>query len=170
MTGGTVDAIAIPSETVSQRRLDRQLLEGSYAGGMSRLIGYIIDVHIVAIVFAIGAVAVEYVVSTVLPVELDLSDTPVAAAIAFAIWSFTYFTYSLATTGRTVGKAIVGTRVVRADGSDLHAGRAAVRVIATSLSFAVFGLGLLLILLRKDRRALHDLIAGTAEIYSWQRR
>ncbi len=39
-----------------------------------------------------------------------------------------------------------------------------------SLSFALFGLGLLLILILKDRRALHDLIAGTVEVYSWHRR
>jgi uncharacterized RDD family membrane protein YckC len=80
-----------------------------------------------------------------------------------------YFTYGLATTGRTVGKALVGTRVVRADGSDLHAGRAALRVLMMPLSFALFGIGLLLIVIRRDRRALHDLIVDTAEVYYWLR-
>ena len=37
------------------------------------------------------------------------------------------------------------------------------------LSFLLFGIGLLLILIRKDRRALHDLIADTAEVYYWMR-
>jgi uncharacterized RDD family membrane protein YckC len=170
VTAEPLDAIALPADPASRRQLERRQLEGNYAGAVSRLIGYVIDVFVVAASFTIGAVVFEYVVNAVLPVELDLADAPIASGIALGIWTFTYFTYLLATTGRTVGKAIVGTRVVRADGSDLKAGRAAVRVLATSLSLALLGLGLLLILIRKDRRALHDLIAGTSEIYSWHRR
>ena len=169
MTVEAVAAVTLPADPASRRELERQRLEGSYAGGVSRLIGYIVDVFIVTTSFAIGASVFEYVVSTVLPVELDLADVPIASGIALAVWSFTYFTYLLASTGRTVGKAIVGTRVVRADGSDLRAGRAALRVLMMPLSFAIFGVGLLLILIRKDRRALHDLIAGTSEVYSWHR-
>jgi uncharacterized RDD family membrane protein YckC len=170
VTAEPLDALPLPADPASRRELERRRLEGSYAGGMSRLIGYVIDVFLVTASFTIGATVFEYVVNAVLPVELDLADAPIASGIALAVWSFTYFTYLLATTGRTVGKALVGTRVMRADGSDLKAGRAAVRVLATSLSFATFGIGLLLILIRKDRRALHDLIAGTCEVYSWQRR
>lgn len=167
----TVDAAAIPRRPVSQRRLERWRLEGTYAGGASRLIGYVIDTVIITTSFAIGVAVLEYVVSRVFPVELDLDENaPWIAGTALGVWSFVYFTYSLATTGRTVGKAIVGTRVYRADGSDLGAGRAAVRVLATSLSFVLFGIGLLFILVRKDRRALHDLIAGTCEVYWWRRR
>jgi uncharacterized RDD family membrane protein YckC len=147
----------------------REHLLGTYAGAVSRLAGYAIDIGIVAGSFAIGAAIVEWLVSTVLPVELDLSDTPVAAGIALTVWGFVYFTYGLATTGRTVGKALIGTRVVRADGSDLRAGRAALRVVMMPLSFALLGIGLLLIVIRKDRRALHDLIADTAEVYYWMR-
>lgn len=170
MTAGAVHADGLPAEPASRRDAEGRRLEGTYAGAVSRLLGLIIDWFVVTSSFAIGAAIFEYVVSTVLPVELDLSDTPVVAGIALGLWAFTYFTYALTTTGRTVGKAIVGTRVVQADGSDLRFGRAAVRVLALPLSFLLFGLGLLLILLRADRRALHDLIAGTAEIYSWQRR
>lgn len=170
MTAEPLDTIALPAEPASRRELERRGLEGSYAGAVGRLIGYVIDVFLVTASFTIGATVFEYVVNAVLPVELDLADAPIAAGIALAVWSFTYFTYLLATTGRTVGKAIVGTRVVRVDGSDLHVGRAALRVVSMTLSFAVFGLGLLLILILKDRRALHDLIAGTVEVYSWQRR
>jgi uncharacterized RDD family membrane protein YckC len=166
----TVDAAAIPRRPVSQRRLERWRLEGTYAGGASRLIGYVIDTVIITTSFAVGAAVVEYIVSRVSPVELDLNDdAPWIAGTALGVWSFVYFAYSLATTGRTIGKAIVGTRVYRADGSDLGAARAVVRVLATSLSFVLFGVGFLFILVRKDRRALHDLIAGTCEVYWWRR-
>jgi uncharacterized RDD family membrane protein YckC len=144
-------------------------LEGSYAGAVSRLIAYAIDTFVVSASFALVAGVAEYVASTVLPIDLELGEEPVGSGIAFSVWSFVYFTYSLAAAGRTVGKAVVGLRVVTKDGSDLHIGRAALRVLTMPLSFLLFGLGLLPILLRADRRALHDLIAGTAEIYSCQR-
>ena len=47
---------------------------------------------------------------------------------------------------------------------------AIVRVLAFPLSFLLFGLGFVLILLRRDRRALHDLIASTAVVYAWDAR
>jgi uncharacterized RDD family membrane protein YckC len=163
----TVEATAI---SVSARRVERLRLLGSYAGGVSRLLGYIIDTVIVTTSFAFGGAVVEYVVSTVFPVELHLKENnPLAAAIALGVWSFVYFAYSLATTGRTIGKTIIGTRVVRKDGSDLGAMRAIVRVLATLLSFAILCLGFVFILIRKDRRALHDLIAGSCEVYWWRR-
>jgi uncharacterized RDD family membrane protein YckC len=156
---------------MSQRRLERWQLEGTYASGASRLTGYVIDTVIITTSFVIGASVVEYIVSTVFPVELNLDDNaPWISAIALFTWSFVYFAYSLATTGRTIGKAIVGTKVYRADGADLGPGRAVVRVLAMSLSFALLFIGFMFILVRKDRRALHDLIAGTCEVYWWRRR
>jgi hypothetical protein len=38
------------------------------------------------------------------------------------------------------------------------------------LSFLLFGLGFLGILVQREHRALHDLIAGTAVVYSWDAR
>jgi uncharacterized RDD family membrane protein YckC len=38
------------------------------------------------------------------------------------------------------------------------------------LSIVVFGLGFIGILVQRERRALHDLLAGTAVIYSWDAR
>ena len=166
----TVDAPAVARRPVSQRRLERWRLEGTYAGGASRLFGYIIDTVIITTSFVLGATVVEYIVSTVFPVELNLDDTaPWISAIALFVWSFVYFAYSLAATGRTIGKAIIGTKVYRADGADLGAWRAIVRVLAMSLSFALLFVGFMFILIRKDRRALHDLIAGTCEVFWWRR-
>jgi uncharacterized RDD family membrane protein YckC len=170
VTASSIPATALPADPANRRDVEGRRLEGTYAGGVSRLLGLVIDWFIVTSSFAIGGTIFEYVVSTVLPVELELSDTPIISGIALGVWAFAYFTYALTTTGRTIGKAIVGTRVVRSDGSDLRFGRAAVRVLTLPLSFLLFGIGLLLIVLRADRRALHDLIADTAEVYSWQPR
>ncbi|MGI9579262.1 MAG: RDD family protein, partial [Microthrixaceae bacterium] len=44
---------------------------------------------------------------------------------------------------------------------------AVVRTVALPLSFLTLGIGFLPILFGRERRALHDLIAGTAVVYAW---
>jgi len=60
--------------------------------------------------------------------------------------------------------------VVRDDGTGASGRRAVVRTLAFPLSFLFLGLGFVGILLGGQRRALHDVIAGTAVIYSWDAR
>jgi hypothetical protein len=56
------------------------------------------------------------------------------------------------------------------DGTDASWRQAVVRTLALPLSFLLLGLGFLGIVLGDKRRALHDVIAGTAVIYSWDAR
>ena len=86
--------------------------------------------------------------------------------IAYAVWAFIYFAYSWAASGRTAGMTLFGVRVVRDDGTDVSGRRAVVRTLSLPLSFLFLGLGFTGILLGDRRRALHDVIAGTAVIYS----
>ena len=44
------------------------------------------------------------------------------------------------------------------------------RSLAFPLSILLFGLGFLGILIGRQHRALHDVIAGTAVVYSWDAR
>jgi hypothetical protein len=44
------------------------------------------------------------------------------------------------------------------------------RTLAFPLSFLLFGLGFTGILFQRNRRALHDMIAGTAVVYAWHAR
>jgi uncharacterized RDD family membrane protein YckC len=64
--------------------------------------------------------------------------------------------------GQTIGKLVLGVRAVATDGELLPFGAALLRALAhwLSLSF-LFGLGHVLAGLRKDKRALHDLLAGS---------
>jgi uncharacterized RDD family membrane protein YckC len=66
--------------------------------------------------------------------------------------------------------AALGVRVVRADGAAAEPRRGVVRALVFPLSFLLFGLGFLGILVQRERRALHDLIAGTAVVYEWDAR
>jgi uncharacterized RDD family membrane protein YckC len=145
-------------------------LEGHYAGIVSRFAAFTIDIVTIAVLFALFGRVLEYVLSVLLRHRFELDDAGIAAAIALGIWVVLYFAYPIAVSGRTFGMAIVGVRVVRADGRALGSGRAVVRILVLPLSFLLLGLGILLIVLRTDRRALHDLIAGSAVVYAWDAR
>jgi uncharacterized RDD family membrane protein YckC len=145
-------------------------LEGTYAGAVTRFVSLAIDLFVIGLLFSLGGVVVEYVLSVLLREPVHFAESSIAARIALLVWAFVYMAYPLAASGRTFGMAIVGVRAVRADGSDLDQRHAMVRVLALPLSFLLFGLGFFLILLRRDRRALHDLIASTAVVYAWDAR
>jgi uncharacterized RDD family membrane protein YckC len=145
-------------------------LEGHYAGIVTRFIAFVVDLVTIVILFAIGGRVVEFVFTLLLRQKVELSDAPTASTVAFVGWAFLYCAYPLATSGRTFGMAALGLRAVRVDGQDLGRGNAVVRVLVFPLSFLLLGLGFVLILLRRDRRALHDLIARSAVVYAWDAR
>jgi uncharacterized RDD family membrane protein YckC len=99
-----------------------------------------------------------------------ISDLPVASWAILTLWAIFYCAYPVAAGGRTFGMAIAGLRVVSADGRTVGGRQAVVRILALPLSFLTLGLGFLLILLRRDGRALQDLIGGTAVVYAWDAR
>jgi uncharacterized RDD family membrane protein YckC len=103
------------------------------------------------------------------PVE-TIAERIAERAIDIAAWEFFFFGYSWAASGRTFGMAVLGVRVVRADGGALDPWRGAARALVFPLSFLLFGLGFLGILLQREHRALHDLVAGSAVIYAWDAR
>ncbi len=63
--------------------------------------------------------------------------------------------------GQTMGKMVVGARAVSSDGGPLSLRRAVGRALAWLLAAVPLGAGLLVAGLRRDRRGLHDLLAGT---------
>ncbi|MET0578434.1 MAG: RDD family protein, partial [Ilumatobacteraceae bacterium] len=90
--------------------------------------------------------------------------------LLLALWAFTYFAYPLSIGGRTPGMGLVGLEVVRADGHPLDRRHAVIRVLALALSIVLFWLAVILVLVRRDRRTIHDLIGDTAVVYSWDAR
>lgn len=63
--------------------------------------------------------------------------------------------------GQTLGKMAMEIRVVTLAGGPLSFGRAALRQFGSWISAFTLGIGYLMAGLRSDKRALHDLIAGT---------
>ena len=145
-------------------------LQGNYAGIVTRLAAFGIDVLVAATLFALGGNVVEYLFSSLLGDDVTLRDAPIVTIIALAAWLLIYFAYPVAVGGRTLGMAVVGLEVVTTDGHHIGPGRALLRTICIPLSLILLGIGAIMILIDPRRRALHDLIAGTAVVYAWDAR
>ncbi len=148
----------------------RASLQGKYAGFASRFTAFAVDVGVSLGVFMLALAAISFaaIVLTGKNITWHRGDTWVI--VAYAVWAFGYFAHSWAASGRTAGMALFGVRVVGEDGTDVSGRQAVVRTLALPLSFLLLGLGFAGILLGDRRRALHDVIAGTAVIYSWDAR
>jgi uncharacterized RDD family membrane protein YckC len=72
-----------------------------------------------------------------------------------------YHALAHAMAGATLGKRLVGIRVVGPDGRRPGLGRATVRAVLGVVSLLLLGLGVLLALFTRSGRALHDLLART---------
>jgi uncharacterized RDD family membrane protein YckC len=156
--------------SVRPQPADLVSMQGRYAGSVSRFLAYVIDVAVSSGLFALGLAATSFVAQVVTGHSITWNRSDVVVAIIYAVWVFFYFGYSWAASGRTLGMAILGVRVVRADGAVLDPWRGIVRALVFPLSFLLFGLGFLGILVQREHRALHDLIAGSAVIYAWDAR
>jgi uncharacterized RDD family membrane protein YckC len=151
--------------------LDRTLgRQGHYAGAVSRLVAFALDVGASWGIYTAGAAVFSLAVGLITGKQLNLAHHQLANALFLSLWEFLYFSYQWALGGKTIGMAVFGLAVVGADGSPVTARMAMLRTLALPLSFALAGLGLIGILVQRERRALHDLIAGTAVVYAWDAR
>jgi uncharacterized RDD family membrane protein YckC len=148
----------------------RESLQGHYAGFASRFTAYVVDAGTSTGLFMLALAAISFAVSVVTGKSISWTRNDTWVGIAYLAWLFMYFAYSWAASGKTFGMALLGVRVLRSDGADASAWRAAVRTLALPLSFLLCGLGFVGILLGRERRALHDVIAGTVAVYSWDAR
>ncbi len=145
-------------------------LQGKYAGFASRFSAFAVDVGISVGAFMLALAAISFAARVLTGQDITWHKGDSWVIIAYAVWAFVYFAYSWAASGRTAGMALFGVRVVRDDGTEVSGRQAGVRTLALPLSFLFLGLGFTGILLGDRRRALHDVIAGTAVVYSWDAR
>src|SRR5271156_2097622 len=93
--------------------------QGHYAGGVSRLVAFAADVGASWGLFTLGAAALDFSVQLVSGGQFSLTKHQLPSLIAIVIWEFFYFTYQWALSGKTIGMALLGIRVVRTDGSPI---------------------------------------------------
>ncbi len=147
-------------------------------GFWARLAAHIIDALLVGAVFQLVWSQLPLSHDWPLPaVPTAISDETVKRLLqecqiwanhAMMVYYPIYFVYDVLMTGRfgaTLGKMAIGARIVLLDGSPIGYGRAAVRWVASRISDLFCFAGYILIGLRRDKRALHDLLAGTRVVY-----
>jgi uncharacterized RDD family membrane protein YckC len=144
--------------------------QSHYAGAVSRFAAYAIDIVVVTAAFSLGLAGISYAVQIVTGHQIHWNQSNAVVAVLLAVWQFVYFAYSWAVSGRTPGMALLGVRVVRADGATLDPLHAILRALVFPLNFLLAGLPLLVILVQREHRGVADFIAGSAVIYSWDAR
>ena len=162
--GADADAVDLRAMSFSQRAV---ALQRHAAGSVSRFLAFLADQFVIGVLFAVGMTLLSGATQVVLGTEIDLDRNRFWVAATYVIWMFVYTAASLAATGQTIGKGVLGLLVIGADGSRLGGRKAALRTLVFPISFLGFGIGCLLGLFRRDRRELHDLLASTAVIYAW---
>ncbi len=154
---------------VDQQSDEREAIRtGRYAGPLTRLLAVVLDGFVVTASFALIAAGVVFLINLFAP-DFSLPVTPgLVYAVTLALWGFTYLWFGLAIFGKTLGKAVLGVRVVGADGAVTLTGRQAfIRALTYPLSFAILGIGLIGVVFGRERRAWHDHFAGSAVVYDW---
>jgi uncharacterized RDD family membrane protein YckC len=153
---------------VDEHTQDTGVRTGRYAGPITRLIAFVLDSLIVTTGFTLIVAGVTFLIGLVTGREVTHEGVGLWYIVGFTFWAFLYLWLSIAVFGKTMGKTVMGVRVVEADGSVALRGREAfLRAITYPLSFIVLGIGLLGIVFGRERRAWHDHFAGTAVVYDW---
>jgi len=150
--------------SAASRRARAAAVRGRRAGLVSRAVADGVDFAVIGlllfgILFAFAAV--RYFVDG----EFDMPRIgAVFSAAAFPVVAVVYLTVLWTATGRSVGKHLLGLRVVRDDGTPLGVLRAAAR----SLLCVVIGvLSLLWAAVSKRNAGVHDLVLRTSVVHDW---
>ena len=133
-------------QTVEPQRPASTFVSSSEFGGFwRRFAAHIIDGIILCIVFVPLAIFVPKVVYYCVAAPLQL-----IYYIGFWTWK-----------GQTLGKMVMGIKIVAADGGPIGLGRAIIRYLSYIVSAIILYLGFIMIAFDSRKQGLHDKIAGT---------
>jgi uncharacterized RDD family membrane protein YckC len=123
------------------------------AGFWIRLVAFAIDL----VVIAIAQLLLQVIAAA------RLGDRALGAVGFFTfVFAVAYPTVLHAIAGQTVGKLVTRVRVVALDGGALPLGASFLRALVFwAVLFLTLGIGQIIAGLRKDKRAFHDLLAGS---------
>ena len=135
------------------------------AGFVSRSLAMAIDLALLTSVLVVASLLAA-AVGLILPKWTWLATAiPAAVAAVASLVPVTYFLVAGAVAGRTVGKTVMGLRIVGLDGRRLPAARSLLRSVAYLASALPLFAGFLWVLVDGDRRAWHDHIARSRVVY-----
>jgi uncharacterized RDD family membrane protein YckC len=156
-----------PPDPEAARAKARFEVSGFYAGPLSRVAAFAGDVALATSAFTAGVAALSWLVATLFGAELSTDDDGVLWLFAYVGWLFVYWMVASAVVGRTPVMALAGLRIVSRDGTPLRPRDALVRTLVLPLSLVAFGIGGAWMVVDRERRAWHDLLAGSSVVYDW---
>jgi uncharacterized RDD family membrane protein YckC len=157
---------------------------GYYAGFISRLSAFIIDVIgivliSVSITWFVTIIAEMLRVGDILEITLEQTSFqglsrgtfgPAAGIILTVVYIVGYHVFFWSLTGQTPGKFFLGLRVVTTKGKKINPLRALLRFFSYLVSAVPLCFGFAWILVDDCRQGWHDKISGTYVIYTWAAR
>lgn len=145
------------------------------AGFFSRSLAFVIDLIILSAVQLAGSAMIQLILRFFRLTQLVtyfksiLENATINIAIGgvlFTLIVIGYYTFFWTLVGFTPGKAIMGLKVVRKNGSKLSFGRSLLRFFCYWISALPLFLGYFWVLWDRHHRAWHDKIAGTQVLYT----
>jgi uncharacterized RDD family membrane protein YckC len=141
MTPGIIPTVIVPSP----------------AGFWIRVVAALLDF----VVFVLVRGALSLLARLVWRSDAATLGIEAALGMSTALFAALYVILLHALEGQTIGKLVVRVRVVGLDGAPPAVGASVLRFFAYFASLLPFATGFIMAGLRADRRALHDLLAGT---------
>ena len=130
-----------------------------YAGFWIRFLAHVIDFVLINAV----ELALEYGVST--PLNFSSFSQQILGVVLTVGLSYWYYCVFQVRHGQTIGKRLFSIYVVDENtGAFLNRKQAVIRLVGYLLSYAIIGCGFLMAAFHPQKRALHDLLAGTVSV------
>jgi|CXWL01.1.fsa_nt_gi uncharacterized RDD family membrane protein YckC len=128
-----------------------------------RFVAYLLDV----VPFAAGTTATVWVLLG----PLAKVPTPELLALVGASWATLLFAYQLFgnVSGGTIGKRLMGLRLVARDGGEPDFTRSLIRALAWLVGTPLGNFGFLVALFNRENRALHDYLSGTVVVERYRK-
>ena len=145
------------------------------AGFFSRSLAFTIDIFILIVIQLVGSAFVQAILGffrltgLVEYIKTILENATYNLALGAVLTTLViigYYTFFWTLVGFTPGKAILGLKIARKNGSKVSFGRALVRFFAYWISALPLFLGFFWVLWDPKRQGWHDKIAGTQVFYT----
>ena len=154
----------------------RPYLGGGYAGIVSRTIAFSIDLFALMIAVVFGIVFV-WGLNSIFGFDRTFQALlgthgfgllrVIGAGFLGTLAAIVYWVFGWAFMGGSVGKIVMGLRVVGPGGSRLGFWRSLRRVIGYFVSALLLGLGFLWVVVNKQHHSWADKAAGSSVVYAW---
>lgn len=139
-------------------------LQGQRAGIVSRGLAFAADIGIAFVVYTVLVAGVSLLWDLLFSNKVEIPTPPGWASALMIFWVLViYLALGWGSTGRTIGKQLLGLRVVRADARPLTPRQAFVRAFLC----AIFYPGILWVPFDRRCRSLQDKALKTVVVYDW---